>query len=114
MLVAAIELLDEVEFPEFPVEEPLPETEPELAFNFTELSMAVSNISAVCLLLCLVTADEDVDDDCCELLVLLELFCCLLFSDPVLEVELEEAFGPEFKPDVDDEEPFDLISLDIF
>lgn len=30
------------------------------------------------------------------------------------EVELEEAFGPEFKPDVDDEEPFDLISLDIF
>lgn len=65
VLVAAIELLDEVEFPElFPEEEPLPETEPELAFNFTELSMAVSNISAVCLLLCLVTADEDVDDDC--------------------------------------------------
>ena len=107
VLVAAIDdelLVKDVDFPEFP-ELPPPEPEPE-AFNFTELSMAVSNISAVCLLCCL-TADDD--DDCC---LLLELLCCLLFSVlfPVLESDKEGSFGPEFKPD---DEPLDLISLDI-
>ena len=81
------------------------EEEPEA---FIVLSMAVSNISAVCLL-CL-TAEDAVG--------CLELLCCLLFSEcaddeavvvPV-EADEEEAFGgPEFKPD----EPLDLISLDI-
>ena len=105
ILVLEVAAVDDDELVVDVVPAPPDSEEPEA---FIVLSMAVSNISAVCLL-CL-TAEDAVG--------CLELLCCLLFSEcaddeavvvPV-EADDEEAFGgPEFKPD----EPLDLISLDI-